>query len=137
PPPMECLEGGEPGTPADPPGGTPECPDDKNREGCRCDTVGEEVPCWPGLRVNRERGICQDGVARCEAFDEFSGRWGACVGAVLPDEAATRGPAACQCFSQGRWELDNLSPCFIQYSGGDVWAVSTYLTSPGNISCPS
>lgn len=125
PPPMECLEDGTMRPLEDPPGGTPECPDDKNREGCPCDTPGEMAPCWPGLRVNRNRGICMDGTTTCEPFDEFMGVWGPCVGAVLPVDGVDLGPQACRCFSQGRWELDNLSPCFITYNPGGVYAVST------------
>jgi hypothetical protein len=56
---------------------------------------------------------------------------------VLPTPGVTRGPAACGCFSQGRWELDNTSPCFVTYAGGAIWAVSTYLTGPGATSCPT
>lgn len=134
PPPMECREDGTMGPLPDPPGGTPECPDDKNREGCRCDVPGEMAPCWPGLRANRNRGQCRDGVTTCEAFDEFSGAWGPCVGPVLPTEGAIRGPAACTCFSQGQWALANLSPCFITYGTGNVYAIST---DPVTGLCPS
>ena len=137
PPPMVCLEDGGMGPPTDPPGGTPECPDDKNREGCRCDEVGSTAPCWPGLRVNRGRGICHDGMTTCEAFDEFTGRWGACRGAVLPTEGVERGVAACRCFSRGRWDIDNLSPCFVDYGARGVYAVSTYVTGGGVASCPT
>lgn len=136
PPPMECREDGSRGEPAMPPGGTPECPDDKNREGCRCETVGERAPCWPGLRVNRGRGICRDGTTECLPFDEFTGAWGPCEGYVLPTEGATLGPEACRCFSQGRWEIDNLSPCFITYGSGQVYAVSTTVVG-GAAMCPS
>ncbi len=135
PPPMECLEDGTMRPVGDPPGGTPECPDDKNREGCPCTTPGETAACWPGLRVNRGRGICMDGVTTCQPFDEFMGAWGPCVGAVLPVEGAERGPQACRCFSAGRWELDNLSPCFITYNpGGVIHAVST---NPSDGTCPA
>ncbi len=133
PPPMVCLEDGGMGPPPDPPGGTPECPDDKNREGCRCDTPGATEACWPGLRANRGRGICRDGTTTCQPFDEFSGRWGPCMGYVLPVEGVERGPQACRCFSQGRWEIDNLSPCFVTYSPGGVYAVSTH---PDTGQCP-
>ncbi|MGE0784175.1 MAG: hypothetical protein AB7S26_00705 [Sandaracinaceae bacterium] len=134
PPPMECLEDGTMRAVADPPGGTPECPDDKNREGCPCNDIGETAACWPGLRVNRNRGICRDGMTTCNPFDEFRGTWGPCVGAVLPVDGATRGPQACRCFSAGRWELDNLSPCFATYSPGGIYAVSTH---PDTGMCPS
>lgn len=133
PPPMECREDGTMGPWPDAPGGTPECPDDKNREGCRCEGVGRTAPCWPGLRANRNRGICMDGVTTCEDFDEFTGRWGPCVGAVLPVEGVELGPQACMCFSQGRWEIANLSPCFVTYGGGQVYAVSTLMTGQ----CPT
>lgn len=136
PPPMECREDGTMGPLPEPPGGTPECPDDKNREGCRCDVPGETAPCWPGLRANRNRGQCRDGMTTCEAFDEFSGAWGPCIGYVLPTEGAIRGPAACTCFSQGQWALENLSPCFITYGGGQVYAVSTQIAG-GMAQCPT
>jgi hypothetical protein len=137
PPPMYCGPDGGMGPPPEPPGGTPECPADKNREGCRCDSVGEEAPCWPGKRVNRNRGICRDGTTTCEPFDEFTGRWGPCRGFVLPEEGATVGPEACRCFSAGRWELENLNPCFIFSSSGDVTgAVSTYVNESGVAQCP-
>jgi hypothetical protein len=115
--------------------GTPDCPDDKNLEGCRCEPIGAMAPCWPGLRVNRNRGNCRDGVTTCMPLDEFTGQWGPCVGAVLPDPTATRGPATCNCFSAGRWEIDNLSPCFVDFGGSGVYAVSTFL-SGGPASCP-
>ncbi len=51
PPPAWC--GPDAGAPPPQPGGTEECPDDKNREGCRCEPIGTRAPCWPGLRVNR------------------------------------------------------------------------------------
>ncbi len=136
PPPMECREDGTMGPPPELPGGTPECPDDKHREGCRCTTIGERVDCWPGLRAHRGRGICHDGTTECVPFDEFSGVWGPCEGYVLPREDATLGPEACRCFSMGRWEIDNLSPCFISYGGGQVYAVSTIL-SGDTAACPS
>lgn len=129
PPPRYCgPDGGGADAPPPPPlpGGTPECPDDLTREGCQCFTMGETRPCWPGLRANRNRGVCRDGVSRCEPYDELSGRWGPCMGAVLPTPGVTRGPEACQCFSQGRWQIDNTSPCFVQV-GSQYWAVSTYL----------
>src|SRR5690606_18091901 len=39
PPPRQCYPDGGMGPLPDPPGGTPECPDDRNREGCRCETI--------------------------------------------------------------------------------------------------
>jgi hypothetical protein len=118
------------GPPADPPGGTPECPDDKNREGCRCDTIDEKVACWPGKRVNRNRGICEDGETTCLAYDEFGGRWGPCEGAILPVEGVRLGAEACRCFSEGTWALDNVSPCFVN-GGTETYAVSTVLVCAG------
>src|SRR5438477_13107811 len=67
PPPKWCgPDGGVPQTP----GGTPECPDDKNREGCPCPTEGMKASCWPGLRANRGLGQCHDGVTTCQKFGE-------------------------------------------------------------------
>lgn len=138
PPPMVCREDGTRGTPADVPGGTPECPDDKNREGCECplEMVGQTAPCWPGLRVNRNRGICTDGVTTCERLGEFVTQWSACEGAVLPVEGVELGPESCGCFSRGKWELTNTSPCFITYPDGSLHAVSTFETANG-VSCPT
>src|SRR5688500_796277 len=115
PPPSICYPDGGMGPRPDPPGGTPECPDDRMRQGCRCDPIGATAPCWPGRRVDRMRGLCRDGTTVCEPYDEFTGVWGECMGYVLPTEGATRGPGACDCFSMGRWQIDNLSPCFINY----------------------
>lgn len=136
PPPMTCYPDGGMGPWPDPPGGTPDCPDDRAREGCRCDEVGTTAPCWPGPRRNRMRGICRDGIATCQPYDEFGGRWGPCVGAVLPTPGVERGPGACECFSMGRWAIDNLSPCFVTYGSGAVYAVSTFLDPGGRASCP-
>jgi hypothetical protein len=138
PPPQYCGPDGEPSEPAELPGGTPECPDDKNREGCPCDydQLGQEAPCWPGLRVNRNRGICQDGVTVCQEFNEFSGAWGACEGYVLPEEGAELGPGACRCFSEGRWQIDNVVPCTIEYPDG-FYTVSTFIDERGSPQCPT
>jgi hypothetical protein len=124
-----------------------ECPPDKNREGCRCLNVGERAPCWPGLTRNRDRGICHDGETICQPYDEFTGRWGACVGAQLPIAGVTRGAGACHCFSRGRWDIDNMSPCFIDYYRRESeeaepvlyarGAVSTYVDANGASQCPS
>ena len=135
-PPTEYC-GPDEAPPWDPPGGTEECPDDKNREGCPCETPGESAPCWPGLRADRNKGICQDGTTICSSFNEFSNRWGPCQGAILPVPGATTGAAACNCFSLGRWEIDNLSPCFVTYSSGQTYAVSTFMTGGGGASCPT
>jgi len=138
PPPMLCLEDGTRTTPdeEDAPGGTPECPDDKNREGCPCREIGETAPCWPGERRHRDRGVCTDGTTTCMAVDEFWGVWGPCEGAVLPTPGVERGPEACGCFSAGTWELDCLSPCFVDYGSRGVYAVSTYIDGPSSAACP-
>jgi hypothetical protein len=125
------------GTAPLPPGGTAECPADKNREGCPCVNPGEQAACWPGLRINRNRGLCQDGVTTCIATGELMGQWGPCKGAVLPTPGATLGPEACQCFSKGQWALDNTTPCFIIYPDNSVWAVSSYLNNVGKAACPA
>ena len=145
PPPAVCYPDGGMGPRPNPPGGTPECPDDRARAGCRCVLngvtvpLGTTAPCWEGHRRNRMRGSCHDGIATCEAHDEFGGAWGACTGQTLPTPGATRGPGACQCFSAGRWQIDNLSPCFVGPVAAHMnqyYAVSTYLngTMP---SCPA
>lgn len=136
PPPQYCGPDGDQGDPPELPGGTPECPDDKNREGCPCDEVGEEAPCWPGMRVNRDRGICEDGTTTCMPFNEFYGAWGPCEDYVLPVEGVDLGPDACTCFSEGRWDIDNLSPCFITYPDG-TYAVSSYAGAGGQATCPT
>ncbi len=123
PPPQWCGPGKAPANAI--PGGTPECPDDKNKEGCPCDKVGEEAPCWPGLRKNRNLGICKDGVAHCEADGEFGKKWSACKGAVKPRSGATKGADACTCFSKGKWDIENVVPCFVEISTGEYAAVST------------
>jgi hypothetical protein len=65
PPLMSCIPDGGTLPPPKPPGGTPDCPDDKNRQGCPCTTLGEKRACWPGLRANRGLGICRDGETTC------------------------------------------------------------------------
>ncbi len=125
-------------TPPPLPGGTPECPDDKNREGCPCSKVDQSAPCWPGKRANRNRGICTDGVTVCQRHAEMQGRWGPCLDYVLPTEGVTLGREACGCFSAGQWVLDNLVPCFMEFATpDDVYAVSTYIDSAtGKPTCP-
>jgi hypothetical protein len=136
PPPMWCgPDGGT--TPPMVPGGTPDCPDDKNRQGCACANVGEQAPCWPGLRANRGLGICKDGVTTCQSQGEFGSVWGECKNYVLPQTGATSGAAACKCFSAGRWAIANVSPCFISDSSGVIGAVSTFQASGGNAQCPT
>ena len=114
-------------------GGSPECPSDKNLEGCPCSTPGQSAPCWPGLRKNRDVGQCKDGTALCSPFGEVGNQWGPCVGAVLPDPNATSGPATCDCFSEGQWHIDNLVPYFITYNGdaGPTIALSTTQAPDG------
>ncbi len=107
PPPEYC--GPNPAAAPKPPGGTAECPDDKNREGCSCATPGETASCWPGLRVNRHLGQCKDGMTTCVRNGELANAWGPCVGAVLSSGSA--GKAACKCFSSGSWHMDNATFC--------------------------
>lgn len=133
PPIMYCVIDG--GTPPKPPGGTPECPDDKNREGCPCPTAGQVAPCWPGLRANRNLGICRDGQTVCLA-GEVQNTWGRCEGYQLPQEGATSGKEACQCFSAGQWKLDNLVPCFHFYNNELIGARSSRLVGPNMTECP-
>lgn len=131
PPPMYCaLDGG-----AKPmvPGGTPMCPDDKNREGCACPKLGMTAPCWPGLRVNRNLGICMDGTTTCQSVGEVGQAWGPCMGYVLPTQGATSGKDACKCFSGGKWALDNLSPCLYDSGGGAGSAGATSSMLSGNM----
>lgn len=134
PPPGMCDGGLPPVTP----GGTVDCPDDKNREGCPCKNAGETAACWPGLRKNRNRGVCKDGMTTCQAKGEVSAAWGPCVGYVLPTEGATTGAAACKCFSGGQWKLENLSPCFVSNGTSTAGAVSTIVKpgTPPAIDCP-
>jgi hypothetical protein len=135
PPPMMCDGGGQP---PNPPGGTPECPDDKNLENCPCPEQGKTAACWPGLRKNRNHGICHDGTTTCQLHGESNLQWGPCVGAQLP--TGNTGKAACGCFSGGHWNIDNLSPCFFTVNGQTV-AVSTHLVGatpqcPDNVDAP-
>jgi hypothetical protein len=136
PPPEACYpDGGMIVGPT--PTGSPDCPPDRRREGCRCDSVGETGACWPGLSRNRSRGICHDGMTTCLPLDEFGGAWGPCEGAVLPASGASLGPQACECFSMGRWAIDNLSPCFVTFMDGSTSAVSTFIGPGGSPMCPS
>ncbi len=137
PPPMQCLQDGTMKVIGEPPGGTLDCPSDKNREGCACEKVGATAACWPGLRANRNRGDCQDGTTTCEPYMEFGGAWGECQGEVLPNLWVKTGPAACRCFSEGTWELDNMSPCFItDPRDSSIYAVSTSIDASGMSGCP-
>jgi hypothetical protein len=133
PPAPMCGQDGKMET-AQSPGGSPDCPDDKNREGCPCPKAGDKAPCWPGKRVNRNHGICKDGMTTCTQTEEFGLRWAACVGYVLPDPTASAGPKACGCFSSGTWDLSNLAPCIFHGSTG-TFLYSSKLTTDGKIDC--
>src|SRR5262249_23201981 len=113
-----------------PPGGTEDCPDDKNVQGCPCPTVGATAPCWTGKRANRHLGACKDGTAKCLAQGELGKVWGACEGEVLPTGAS--GPAACTCFSGGDWKIKNIVPCFVTSVNG---ATKDYYAT--SAACPS
>lgn len=109
PPPPWCGPGGDPVPPQ--PGGTLDCPDDKNKPGCGCKKAGEKAACWTGLRKHRGLGVCKDGETTCIQKSELQLQWGDCVGEVLPTKGATKGAGACTCFSAGQWKIANLSPC--------------------------
>lgn len=134
PPPQACLDSGlRPVVP----GGTPDCPDDKNRQGCPCFEVGKKAPCWPGYRKNRNRGICHDGTTTCILRGENQGNWGPCEGYQLP--TGTTGKEACGCFSAGTWHLVNLMPCFFRRGSNDYFAgVSTIWNASTKVGdCPA
>lgn len=140
PPPMSCDGGGQPVVP----GGTPDCPNDKNLPGCPCTSEGQTAPCWPGYRRNRNRGACADGMATCVRVGEAQLEWGECVGYTGIDPNSfeplgTTGAAACTCFSGGFWDITNVSPCFITGQGNVVLgAVSTLMTDDaGGAQCPN
>jgi hypothetical protein len=133
PPPPYCALDGAVGMAVNP-GGTPTCPDDKNREGCPCTKAGQTAACWPGKRVNREHGVCKDGTATCVATQEFGLLWGACKGYVLPTAGAIAGPDACRCFSSGTWALTNLAPC-LYTTNNNTYLYSSHLDSAGKIAC--
>ena len=136
PPPPMCNADGTMES-VEPPGGTPNCPDDKNREGCPCPKVGMQAACWPGKRANRNHGICEDGTTMCIETPEFGPRWGACEGYVLPLEGAMFGKDACGCFSSGTWDLSNLAPCIFHGGTGKTYLYSSKLTADGKIDCGS
>jgi len=115
-------------------GGTPECPDDKNRQGCGCPEIGKKAACWPGKRRNRNHGICMDGVTTCRGTAEFPPAWGPCEGYVLPVEGAVQGPEACRCFSRGNWMLSNLVPC-IHGDGNDTYIYSSHPDPQRGFAC--
>jgi hypothetical protein len=114
--------------------GTPDCPGDKNREGCACSRPGEKAPCWPGQRLNRGKGSCKDGVTTCELNAEFGPSWGSCKGYVLPTEGAGQGPDACRCFSNGKWALNNLVPCVYE-SDQRIYLYSSHPDAAGGFAC--
>lgn len=133
PPPPWCGPVGQP-EPAKP-GGSLECPDDKNKPGCPCTVPDQEVSCWTGLRKHRGLGQCKDGKAKCQRTSETTFGWSACEGQVLPAPGATKGAAACGCFSKGQWKIANTSPCFI--NNGAAGAVSTIVDGSGKAQCPT
>ncbi|MDD9947779.1 MAG: hypothetical protein OXU20_42455 [Myxococcales bacterium] len=134
-PPPYCGPDGGRREPMDP-GGTPGCPADKNRQGCPCPEEGMKASCWPGQRIHRNRGICEDGRTVCQGTLEFGLQWGPCDGYVLPEEDAEEGAEACECFTAGRWQLDNLVPC-LQQNDGKVFMYSSSLDKDGNYRCES
>jgi hypothetical protein len=134
PPPPYC--GPDEVDPGDPITGSVDCPSDKNRQGCPCENAGEVAACWPGKRIHRDHGICQDGTTMCTATQEFGLLWGPCEEYVLPMEGALAGPDACRCFSAGTWKLSNLSPCIYQGAEG-IYLYSSTLSADGKIQCGS
>jgi hypothetical protein len=133
PQPASCDAGGMPA----PVGGTLACPDDKNLPGCPCSSSGATASCFTGLRVNRDHGICQDGMSTCTSTNGQL-EWGACNGEVLPTMGAAPGSkAACSCFSTGHWQVDNLAPCFV-FSDPSQTTVSVAIASDGaTMMCPN
>ena len=124
------------------PGGTPECPDDKNLQGCPCGPEGTTAPCWPGKRKNRNRGLCKDGMTTCINTGELNLAWGPCEGfqgvappTFEPAPGAT-GASACKCFSGGYWDVKNTSPCFYTQGATVIGGVSTIL-EPSGARCPT
>jgi hypothetical protein len=118
--------------------GPPDCPKDKNREGCPCPEAGKTASCWPGMRINRNHGICVDGKTRCGETPEFGMAWGPCEGYVLPKEGAVQGREACRCFSSGKWELSNLVPCIVDNAEAEeTYLYSSTPNSEGGYSCGS
>jgi hypothetical protein len=128
PPPTDCSGGGN----WQWPGGTAECPADKNYQGCPCSKEGETAACWPGYRKHRNRGNCKDGTATCLRIGELALQWGPCEGYQGIDPVnykplGTTGKAACTCFSGGYWDIANTSPCF-------GFTDQSYTTSLGAVS---
>lgn len=139
PPPAWC--GPDAGAPPPQPGGTEECPDDKNKPGCGCTKLGEKAPCWTGLRKHRSIGVCKDGETTCISKNETDFVWSECVGEVLPTPGATKGAAACACFSAGQWKIANLSPCTGTWCTGPscTWSAVSTIVDPGTgiANCPA
>lgn len=137
PPPKWCGPGGDPAPP--PPGGTEQCPDDKNLPGCGCNKVGEKAKCWTGLRKHRGLGVCKDGETTCIQKNETESVWGPCVGEVLPTPGATKGAAACGCFSAGQWNIENLTPCTYKFCSPacQFATTSAYQDGTGASQCGS
>lgn len=135
PPPKWCGAAGQPTPPT--PGGTAECPDDKNKPGCGCNNVGDTAACWTGLRTNRGLGVCKDGVTKCVQKSENVREWGPCEGEVLPTSGATKGAPACKCFSKGQWNIKNLVPCGIYTVGDEAhpYEYSAGTKSDGSFEC--
>jgi hypothetical protein len=133
PPPAWCGPDGGPTAPP-PPGGSLNCPDDKNLPGCPCTKADETAPCWTGLRKNRSLGVCKDGTTTCKLSGENVLTWGDCTGETLPQAGATKGAPACTCFSKGQWKLTNLIPCFWTYNGVTT-GVSTIIGDGGASEC--
>jgi hypothetical protein len=132
PEPPYCGEDGKMRQPA-PIGGTRACPEDKNREGCPCTTPGQQALCWPGQRLNRNHGVCRDGMTTCQVGFEFGHTWGRCEGYVLPVEEAMEGPNACRCFSSGLWSIANLVPCIAQDVDEKYYVYSSHEGADGYV----
>jgi hypothetical protein len=132
PPPQWCgPDGGA--TPPPPIGGSEECPDDKNKPGCECPTIGAEAPCWTGLRKHRNLGVCKDGKTKCKPRNETSNAWGECEGQVLPTPGG-KGAEACSCFSAGEWKIANTSPC-LRNENGAYYSYSTVYENGDATNC--
>lgn len=142
PPAPWCGPAGEPEPPQ--PGGTLECPDDKNKPGCACKTAGEKAPCWTGLRKHRHLGVCKDGETTCIKKTELQLEWGECKGEVLPTAGATKGAGACTCFSGGQWKIANVTPCTLasDCTSQDISTCKTFkevstILNGNSVECPA
>ena len=132
--PKYCLVDGGVGAPPLPTG-TDQCPSDKNKPGCGCDTLGATAACWTGLRANRNLGQCKDGMTTCVQVSENTKAWGPCSDEVLPTVGA-KGKAGCSCFSEGRWKITNLIPCFVNKAGsGTFYAYSAKQNPDNSVTC--